>query len=83
VTNAFYEQSAIWHTLYYAFTLHSKSTAYTPLHGPMSLKCKPHHTEFCFILFIVGIYILKPAQLVSTHSALQLAAEHKAEYNDR
>jgi len=48
----------------------------------MSLKWKPNHTEFCFILFIVGIYILKPAQLVSTDSALQLAAEHKAEYND-
>ena len=26
---------------------------------------------------------LKPRQLVSTHSALQLAAEHKAEYTDR
>jgi hypothetical protein len=32
---------------------------------------------------IAGIYSQKLGQLVSTYSALQLAAEHKAEYTDR
>jgi len=30
LTNAVYVQSVIWLRLYYAFTLNSKSTAYTP-----------------------------------------------------
>jgi len=38
LTNTVYVQSAIWLTLYYTFILHSKSTAYTQLQGPMSLK---------------------------------------------
>ena len=82
-TNTVYVQSAIWLTLYYVFTLHSKSTAYTPLQGPMSLKLKPHHTESCFPRFIAGIYTQKHGQLLLAHSALQLAAEHKAERTDQ
>jgi hypothetical protein len=83
LTNAVYVCSAIWLTLYYAVTLHSKSTTYTPLQGPMSLKWKPHHTESRFPWFISGIYTQKLGQLVSTHSALKQAAEHKAEYTDQ
>jgi hypothetical protein len=50
--NAVNVQSAIWLTLYYTFTLHTKPTVYTPLQGLMSLKCKPHplnHAILCLM----------------------------------
>jgi len=40
---------------------------------------KPHGNELCIPLFIARLDAQNPRQLLSTHSALQLAVEHLPE----
>jgi hypothetical protein len=72
--------------LAHLYTILPPSTTSLLLHtfgGTLCLKWKPHHIESCFPVYIARVDTLKPRQLLSTYSALQLALEHLPEYTDR
>jgi hypothetical protein len=67
---------------YHTFSLHNNPAAYR-LAIELYLWNGSHFSLNCFPLFIAGMDTKKPSQILPTHSALQLAVEHKPESNDQ
>jgi hypothetical protein len=67
---------------YHTYSRHNKPAVCKSAVKRMSLKWN-HIAMNCFPPFIAGMDALKPGHILQTHSALQLAVEHKTKLADR